>query len=149
MVLNQEGVRVVEKDIGDSTTNQVVCKKVYVSDTGKVYVTGSTAGLDASTGAVNMLLGQYDKNTLTVQWTKGWGSYSGNEVGLDIKATADEGYLYAVGYSNQFTQNSGGNNPIIVKFETGGAHVWSKGIGGNAVGQFNSVDMPADNSYVY
>jgi hypothetical protein len=121
-----------------------------VSKTGKIYITGSTVTLDDFTSpATNMLVLKYDMTTLAADWMKGWGSYSGNEVGLDIKATFDEGYFYVVGYSNSFTQFSGGNNPVVAKFETGGTHIWSRGIGGNAVGQFNSVDMPNDDSFVY
>ncbi|CAI2373153.1 unnamed protein product [Moneuplotes crassus] len=148
-VLNQAGVRVAEVDLGDSTTNQVVCNKVYISDTGKVYVTGSTKTLDASSGKTNIFIGIYDKNTLAASLVRGWGSYSGDEVGLDIKATADEGYLYAVGYSDEFTQNSGGKNPVVTKFQPDGTHIWSKGIGGNAIGEFSSVDFPIDASNIY
>ena len=58
--------------------------------------------------------------------------------------------MYTVGYSNKFTQYSGGNNPVVAKFKASdGSNVWGSGIGGNAVGQFNSVDMPYDDSYVY
>jgi hypothetical protein len=121
-----------------------------VSKTGKIYITGSTVTLDDFTSpAKNMLLLKYDMTTLAADWMKGWGSYSGNEVGLDIKATYDEGYFYVVGYSNSFTQFTGSNNPVVAKFETGGTHIWSRGIGGNALGYLNSVDMPDDDSYVY
>lgn len=65
--------------------------------------------------------------------------------------TKDEGYVYVVGYSNKFTQStSSANNPVVAKFQASdGATVWSAGIGGNAQGEFNSVDIPDDDSYVY
>ena len=149
-IFNRTGTKVAEKQVGDSSTNLTVWNKIAQAASGNIYITGSTKTLESDTSSTNLLVGKFDPSTLASTWTVGWGGSNGNEVGLDIKVTYNEGYVYAAGYSNKFTQNSGGNNPVVAKFQTSdGSNVWSKGIGGNAVGQFSSVDIPYDDSYAY
>jgi hypothetical protein len=134
---------------------------------GNIYITGSTVTLDSASGATNLLVGKIDSTTYTATWTKGWGGSDGDEVGLDIKVSSDEGYVFVAGYSNKFKcqyETSGAcvrfqtmlaasptvYNLVVMKFQASdGTHLWSATIGGTETGEFSSVDLPNDASYVY
>ncbi|MBE0661083.1 MAG: T9SS type A sorting domain-containing protein [Bacteroidales bacterium] len=77
-------------------------------------------------------------------WTKTYGG-AGNEIGVDVKQTTDNGYII-VGYNA--TMESGGFDVWLLKTNSSGDTLWTKKFGGPNNDFGNSVFQTDDGGYV-
>lgn len=96
---------------------------VGTDPSGNVYVAGSTKSFGA--GGQDVLVVKYDPSG-NVLWAKTWGGAS-DDVALGMLVDA-QGNSYVVGYTASF--GAGGNDVLLLKFDTNGNLIWSRTWGG-------------------
>lgn len=86
-----------------------------------------------------------------IQWQRSFGG-SGTDIGYDVKATSDGGYIIA-GTSNSVngdvTAPLGGNDAFLLKVNSAGNKQWWINLGGSADDEARSVWQNSDGSYSF
>lgn len=98
-------------------------RSITSTSDGGVAVTGYTNNFDA--GISDLFLSKYDSDG-NLSWVKVWGS-ADIEYGRDLYQTSDGGYLVS-GLTKSF--GNGGEDALLVKFDSSGNFVWNKTWGG-------------------
>ena len=109
-------------DVGDGTFSIVRTEAEIPVGPGYMIIGHSNS---FTNGGSDFLLYKTNSNGVEV-WRKNFGG-AGDDVGLDLVKTADNGYIM-VGYGNSYT--NGGNDFLVYKLDSSGAIVWRKNFGG-------------------
>jgi hypothetical protein len=125
---NSSGVVQWTQQIGSSSYDESY--SVAVDGSGNVYISGSTYGTlsGTSAGFYDAFLAKFNSSGV-VQWTEQLGT-AGTDMSYAM-AVDSSGNACISGYTNgDFSgANAGGNDAILVKFDTSGTELWRQQIG--------------------
>lgn len=140
-----------QKCLGGTLADQAY--SIRQTTDGGFIVTGRSISND---GDVSSNHGGYDcwavklTNTGVIEWQKSLGG-TGDDVGVSIDQTDDEGYIVA-GISNStdgdVTGNHSGNDYWVVKLTNTGVIEWQKSLGGSGDDYVNSIQQTSDKGYI-
>ena len=142
---NSSGVKQWTKQLGTSSTEYAY--DITSDSSGNVYVTGYTSGaLDGNTSAGDRDLFVVKYNSSGVkQWTKQLGT-SSYEVGRGITSDSS-GNIYVTGDTGgslDGNTSAGGNDLIVVKYNSSGVKQWTKQLGTSSTEY--AYDITSDSS---
>ena len=136
------------------TSNDYFSSVVQTSDGGYIAVgesnstNGDLAGLNI--GMLDAIIVKYDSSG-NILWNKNFGGTS-NDYFRFVQVTSDGGYIaIGVSYStdgNLTGLNKGGQDAIIVKYDSSGNVLWNKNFGGSGNDSFAIVQTTSDGGYI-
>ena len=163
---DSSGALVWAKGVGGTSNDSNAA--LQIDSSGNSYVTGSfrdTADFDPDAGTANLtsagsydsFIAKYDSSGALV-WAKGVGG-TGTDIGNAIQVDSS-GNSYVTGYFSGTADfdpgagttnltSAGGNDTFIAKYDSSGALVWAKGIGGTSSDIAASMQIDSGgNSYL-
>jgi hypothetical protein len=145
------GVHLWSKSFSASSNQRVIV--VTADPFGNIVLTGNSSGAVSlggapvgGSGSFDIIVAKYDLSGAHL-WSKGFGSAGGNDSGWDV-ATDATGAIALTGYFTN-TVNLGGatfvsmgsSDMFVVKFDSSGAHQWSRRFGDSGADQGVSVEF--------
>lgn len=126
---------------------------VITPDGEYIYVIGNARGdilSYANMGENDLIIAKYKANGEMV-WISALRS-TGNDGGYNIALSPDNRYIYIAGISTgniDDQTNQGGNDILIVKYDSRGVKVWTKLIGSPSTDISTGIAVSPDNQYIY
>ena len=111
-------------------------------------IDGDLTGLNK--GGRDCIIVKYNSSG-DIDWNKNFGGTSSDSFG-SVQETSDGGYI-VVGYSQStdvdlLGLNKGGQDAIIVKYDSSGNVIWNKNFGGSSSDNFEDVKTTGDGGYI-
>ena len=149
MKFNSSGTRQWTTLIG--TTSDDLAFSVAADDSGNIYIAGTTKGSlngNVNVGGSDIFLAKYNSSGNQL-WTRSIATIGDDSsTGLVIDKSQN---IYITGYVNgslNGNTHAGGNDAVILKYDSSGNQIWSRQIGGTNDDLFRDIVIDSENKLI-